>query len=96
MDIQVGDKVTYRYESEENIRMSIITDTNELRDYKHMSLKKGKIDSIDILKIERIGEKGWYTVYEAEKELLTEEEREYLKLRLKFSRYENSYIKKEF
>lgn len=33
-----------------------------------------KFDDKTIIKIERIGSNGWYTVYEKEKELLTEEE----------------------
>ncbi len=47
---------------------------------------------VEILKIERIGSNGWYTVYE--KELLTEEERELLKVMIKNLCADIGYIKK--
>ncbi len=70
--IQVGDRVTYRFleDDKENMkheRQSIMTSEEEIVRYT-------TITDLVILKIERIGRNGWYTVYE--KELLTEEEKD--------------------
>lgn len=81
MNIQVGDRVTYKYENEEKIRISIVNDIDELEDYITMSSTKGEINSIEILKIER----PKYEIIEEKKELLTEEEKEYIKLYAKFN-----------
>ena len=69
MDIQVGDKVTYKYEDE--IYIKIILDEYELSVLKE--------DDREILKIER----PKYEVVEVKKELLTEEEKEFLKQYIK-------------
>lgn len=72
LDIQVGDRITFIYKNKEIIEFvgssQFINKTKE---------------KVEILKIERIGANGWYTVYEKEKELLTEE-REFLKQYIKF------------
>lgn len=74
--IQVGDRVTYKYKEESNIFTRIIVINSDIE----ITLEDNK----QILKIERIGSSGWYTVYEKQekKELLTEDEREFLKLYL--------------
>ncbi len=64
MDIRVGDRVTYIYDNEE--RQRIISNKGE-RDYYSENTK--------IIKIER----PHYEVVEEKKELLTEEEKKYLK-----------------
>ena len=72
MDIQVGDRITYRYlEIKDKIFIAIINVLSELIDYERMV----KENQIEILKIER----PKYEVIEEKKELLTEEEREFLK-----------------
>ena len=72
MDIQVGDKITYKgvYGAE---RQVIMTNLDVIDDYK----------GIDIIKIER----PKYEVVEEKKELLTEEEKEFLRQALKFGNY---------
>ncbi len=67
MEIEVGDRVTYK--SFGNTKIAIMINNDFLT-----------MHNIEILKVERIGSNGWYTVYEKEekKELLTEEERKYL------------------
>ena len=76
-DIKVGDKITYK--CPDGISTKLITFSLYLEDIK-CDLKNKRIE---ILKIERIGENGWYTVYE-KKELLTDEEKEFLKLYIKY------------
>ena len=69
MDIQVGDRVTY-LDSYKTKRITIIKDAEMVETF--------KIDTglyIEILKIER----PKYEVIEEKKELLTEEEKEYIK-----------------
>ena len=83
MDIQVGDRVTYKYETEQGIRVSIISSLEEAQDYKNMANSSGEYDSIEIIKIER----PKYEVVEEKKELLTEEEKEFLEQVLKFGNY---------
>ncbi len=90
MDIQVGDRVTYRYETEQEVRSSIINDIDELKDYIGMASRKGEISSIELLKIER----PTYAVIEEKKELLTEEEKEFLKTISKIKYDGISYIEK--
>lgn len=70
-NIEAGDRVTYKYKGESDIFTRIITINSDTE----ITLKDDK----EILKIERIGSNGWDTVYEKEEELLTEEEREFLK-----------------
>lgn len=74
--IKVGDRVTYRKKEEYKEAINLVTDRIEAR----------QMESIFeiILKVERIGSSGWYTVYEKQekKELLTEDERKFLKLYL--------------
>lgn len=63
IDIQVGDRVTFKN------RLEIIIYANNMKD----GWKKE-----EIIKVERIGQNDWYIV-EEKKELLTDEEREFLK-----------------
>lgn len=76
MKINVGDRITYKYLStdDKNEYISVIQDTAELRDCKRMIENKDKLCSIEVLKVER---PNWEVV-EEKKELLTEEEREFL------------------
>ena len=74
-NIEVGDRVTYGEKGQYQVLI-----TNNEQDF---------CDEVEIKKIERIGQNGWYTVYEKEKELLTEEEREFLKDIIKY--YKNIY-----
>ena len=90
-DIQVGDRVTYEIlDKPDRLRFDRGRIINEIitNDYIGLSgtykIKEHlRNKDIEILKIERIGEKGWYTVYE-KKELLTDEEREFLKNIIKY------------
>lgn len=70
MNIEVGDRVTYK--SGKDQRQVIMTNEEQIENYE---------SNVLIIKIERIGINGWYTVYEKEdkKELLTNEEKEFLK-----------------
>ncbi len=85
-EIEVGDRVTYKFEFENFNRIVLITSNPIAEEY----MKNPK----RILKIERIGANGWYTVYEKDKELLTEEERELLRVMIKYLCAEIGYIKK--
>lgn len=76
MDIQVGDKITYMYEEDcvQKVICQMVTDTTDITILKNKEENK----EIEIIKNERIGSNSWYIVYE-KKELLTEEERKFLK-----------------
>lgn len=76
MNIEVGDKVIYKNKDDKEKITTIVTSSCE-RDY----LRKA---DIEILKIER----PEWRVVEEKKDLLTEEEREFLKSYLKFMRLE--------
>lgn len=84
MEIEVGDRVTYRTYIGDmpTTRTQIITTTQEA------CANNGATEDA-IIKIERIGEKGWYVV-EKKKELLTEEEKEFLNFFSKY--YDIDYI----
>lgn len=84
MDIQVGDRVTYESINNNKKITEIVNNDNIDIGWFERNLKN---IHIEILKIERIGENGWYTVYE-EKELLTDEEREFLNAFKNISRQE--------
>ena len=78
MDIQVGDRIAYKYLFDNNkIYSFIIRNTANLKDYERMK----ENNRIEILKIER----PKYEVVEEKKELLTEEEREFLRLYIKLN-----------
>ena len=81
LDLQVGDRITYKYEDEDEIHTAIISDIAELKDYILMANTSGEINSIEILKIER----PKYEVVEENKELLTKQEKEFLKLYMQFT-----------
>lgn len=75
MEIEVGDRVTYKYKNYNTKYGEIVTSELE----KEALLSR---DNIEILKIER---PNWEVV-EEKKELLTEEEREFLKIYTKFNK----------
>ena len=83
LDLQVSDRVTYKYTDKSNTVVELVSNDNvdvlSFKDYLEN-------ERIKILKIERIGENGWYTVYE-KKDLLTSEEKEFLKDIIKY--YDN-------
>lgn len=72
MDIQVGDLVTYKNETKFNVLKKVIVNESELDYYQKQFNNK----SYELLKIERQN----YEVIEEKKELLTEEEKEFLKM----------------
>ena len=72
MDIQIGDIVTYKFLGNNEIRKQVITYEGFIKDLMDSSYYK-------ILKIER----PKYEVVEAKKELLTEEEKDFLKQYIK-------------
>ena len=78
MDIQVGDRVTYKYK--DKIYIKIILDEYELSVLKD--------DDREILKIER----PKYKVVEEKKDLLTEEEKEFLKYYIKIRKEKITHI----
>lgn len=79
--IQVGDRVTH-------IKVSVEVGSyrgyglgfkaKEVRNKVVEIVTKDNKDYKDVLKIERIGQNGWYTVYEKGKEILDDKEKEYL------------------
>ena len=75
MDLKIGDKITYEFQALKGEKVKnerIINDTADVNIYKNNELYK-------ILKIER----PKYEVVEEKKELLTEEEKEFLKQYIK-------------
>lgn len=86
-NIEVGDRVTLKYRNENRIYKWLMTCKSDA--------ETALQDDKEIKKIERIGSNGWYTVYEKEKELLTEEERAFLNSYIKFSDYYISFISKQ-
>jgi len=87
MDIQVGDRVTYKSIRTGEIRTLIIDGTALEKD---MNAKDSK-QFFEILKIER----PKYEVIEEKKELLTEEEKEFLKCYMKLTTLKFNYIVKD-
>ena len=92
LDIQVGDRITY-------IQIKQIISPRSFYDFKTEEVKNKVTrivtDSIkEVLKIERIGTNGWYTVYEKETEILDEKEKEYLNNLIKPFKNEVKYITK--
>ena len=67
MDIRVGDRVTYKYN--EKIKIDLVENLETIENVNKLE------NQIEILKIER----PKYEVVEEKKELLTEEEKEFLK-----------------
>ena len=95
LDIQVGDRITY-------IQIKQIISPRSFYDFKTEEVKN-KVTRIvtdsnkefkEVLKIERIGTNGWYTVYEKETEILDEKEKEYLNNLIKPFKNEVKYITK--
>lgn len=81
MQIEVGDRVTY-----EDGYIEMVFDNEEIE-------YQTKVRDREIVKVERIGQNGWEVV-EEKKELLTEEEREFLKWILKFETIKIKSIEK--
>ena len=79
IDLQVGDRITHKSieEPNEEAKEYIIKDEHQLADIIGYAVN----NEIEILKIER----PKYEVIEEKKELLTEEEKEFLKLYMKFT-----------
>ena len=80
LDIQVGDRVTSKNNETGEIYVEIVYNKIGVENIKKISY------NIEPIKIERIGASDWYTVYE-KKELLTDEEKEFLKDIIKY--YDN-------
>lgn len=97
LDIQVGDRVTYITKVSKIVQRKEYCNIGIVNE-KRKAIITTDLDNIEkdnILKIERIGQNGWYTVYEKDKELLTEKEREFLKQYIKFSNTVINGIKKD-
>lgn len=88
MDIQVGDRVTYRYLNtlDKKKITRIIINENEIKDYINIFNDVNKEFAIEILKIERPKYEG----IEEKEELLTEEEKEFLKQYIKILNIEDN------
>ena len=84
MDIRVGDLVTYK-NLDGDIIQTLIYDSGDLK-----RMEKA-LKSTELIKIER----PKYEVVEEKKELLTEEEREFLKIFIKIKRDEISKIERK-
>ncbi len=83
-NIEVGDRVTYRCKNEAKINYQIIVDSDaQIEDFKQQK-------DLEILKIER----PKYEVIEEKKELLTKEEKEFLKVYFKLTDLEYDSIKR--
>lgn len=80
--LEVGDRVTYKYLNtlDKKEITSIVQHLNDIKYLDRMTKSKDEISSIEILKIER----PKYEVIEEKKELLTEEEKEFLRLYMSF------------
>lgn len=99
MDIQVGDRVTY-------IETSVILgkyrgyglglNTKEVKNKVTEIVINNNKEFKEVLKIERIGSKGWYTVYEKKKKLLTIEEKEFLHQYSKLAKAKIADVEKEY
>lgn len=97
-EIEVGDRVTCLIKTMRTFNMK---DTFSIREEEIEQIfivtsDINKIEKDKIKKIERIGTNGWYTVYEKEekKELLTEEEKDFLKAYIKFNGKEIDFIER--
>lgn len=95
MDIQVGDVITYKYINdggkEKNIISKVMEDTYTLKNIIKQQNGYDENCKIEILKIER----PKYEVIEEKKELLTEEEKEFLRQFIKFANFIPNKICKE-
>lgn len=94
LDIQVGDRVTHEIEGVKTMVENNVCIMRTVKEKRTALVTMDQViikDETQILKIERIGKNGWYTVYDKEekKELLTEEERDFLE---KFVKFSNNYI----
>lgn len=89
MDIEVGDRVTYKSLKEPDYQKREKVVINEAEIIKILECVKD--GQVEILKIER----PKYEVTKEKKELLTEEEKEFLKQYIKMSNIKIKYIQKE-
>ena len=87
-DIKVGDRITFKYDNEDEARTLIVFDTFAVKNYIYMANKIS--DSIKILKIER----PKYDIVEEKKEILDEVEKRYLSNLIKPFRGDVLYIQK--
>lgn len=95
--IQVGDRVTY-------IETQVIIgkykgygfgfDTKEVKNKTTEIVINNNKEFKRVLKVERIGTNGWYTVYEKKADILDKKEKEYLKSVIKPFKNKIEYIKK--
>lgn len=87
LDIRVGDRVTYietriviceDREEMGDILPRFYLKTKEVKNEATAIVTNSNIDFKEVVKVERIGQKGWYTVYEKDPEILDKKEKEYL------------------
>lgn len=79
LDIQVGDRLTFDKNDKEKAIVLVMTNSDQ-----QFYERNFKDDYDNLVKIERIGQNGWYIVYE-KKELLTDAEKEFLKVCIKIN-----------
>lgn len=95
--IEVGDRVTHiqtTLELERHRGFGCGFATKEVKSKVVEIVTSGNREFKEVLKIERVGNNGWYTVYEKETEILDEKEKEYLKAVIKPFRKNIKYIAK--
>lgn len=71
LDIQVGDRLTFDKNDKEKAIVLVMTNSDQ-----QFYERNFKDDYDNLAKIERIGQNGWYIVYEKEAEILDEVEKE--------------------
>ena len=90
MDIQVGDRITYKFIDKDGIFTEIVGSNNLSLTSIHWFKEHLEDKEIEIIKIER----PKYEVVEEKKELLTEEEKAFLKIFIKIKKDEILAIKR--
>ncbi len=95
--IEVGDRVTYECVVSKLIYDNGFTRSEKVKE-KNIMIKIASnvkyTESAEIIKVERIGKDGWYTVYKKSAEILDKIEKEYLKSVIKPFKSRIEYIKK--
>lgn len=98
--IEVGDRITFIQTTLELGRYRGVGcgfATKEVKSKVVEIVTSGNREFKEVLKIERVGSNGWYTVYEKEEEILDKKEKEYLNNLIKPFKNEVKYIaKKDF
>lgn len=95
--IEVGDRITFIQTTLELGRyrgLGCGFATKEVKNKVVEIVTSGNREFKEVLKIERIGTNGWYTVYEKEEEILDKKEKKYLKAVIKPFRKNIKYIVK--